>query len=213
MSEMWPIADLRLRSERLELRMPDDETLEQLALVAATGIHPDDELPFFTPWTTLPSPELERRFLQFHWNLRASLDADDWSLPFAVLVDGEPIGIQDIGARRFASRRTVSTGSWLGRAHQGLGFGTEMRTTVLAFAFDHLGAERAESSALDGSEASERISARLGYRDNGTDVLEIEGRRRVDRRFVMELADWREQSRPAIQVEGLHACRSLLGAV
>lgn len=212
MSTPWPFADLVIRSERLELRLPDDHALAALAAVAALGIHPPEELPFLTAWSTKPSPERELGVLQFHWNLRATLSPRDWSLPFAVLVDREPIGIQDVFSTDFAIRRTVGTGSWLGRDHQGRGLGTEMRSAVLAFAFDHLGAVRAESSALDGSAASERISTRLGYRDNGTDIIAVEGRRRIDRRFVMELDDWRAAERLTVEVEGLEPCLPLLGA-
>ena len=42
-----------------------------------------------------------------------------------------------------------------------------MRAGLLLFAFDHLGAEWAESSAAAWNEPSRRVSAKLGYRENG----------------------------------------------
>lgn len=47
------------------------------------------------------------------------------------LRDGVVVGTQGIGARDFAIRREVSTGSWLGRAYHRQGLGTEMRAAVL----------------------------------------------------------------------------------
>ena len=64
------------------------------------------------------------------------------------------IGQQDIDADGFAVRRVVSTGSWLGRDHQGRGAGKEMRAAVLHLAFAELGAERAETAAFADNPAS-----------------------------------------------------------
>ena len=104
---------------------------------------------------------------RYFWRERAAVVPGTWMLNFAVLEDGVPIGVQDLRAVDFTPLRTVSTGSWLTRSRQGDGLGTEMRVAVLAFAFDHLGAEVAESGALDWNEASLGVSRKLGYRDNG----------------------------------------------
>lgn len=60
----WPLFDLRLRTERLELGWPDDDDCTQLAALAAKGIHPPDFMPFQMPWTRQPSPQLERGAMQ-----------------------------------------------------------------------------------------------------------------------------------------------------
>ena len=83
------------------------------------------------------------------------------------MLEDRPIGIQELRATGFATLRTVETGSWLGRAFQGKGIGTEMRAAVLALAFDGLGAEVATSGAIDGNAASRRVSEKLGYEPNG----------------------------------------------
>ncbi|HYU50364.1 MAG TPA: hypothetical protein VEO91_10615 [Candidatus Limnocylindria bacterium] len=36
---LWPLFDLRLRTERLELRLPDDDELARLCAIARAGIH------------------------------------------------------------------------------------------------------------------------------------------------------------------------------
>lgn len=51
----------------------------------------------------------------------------DWSLSLAVLHEGRVVGRQDVMAKDFGVTGEVSTGSWLGLAHQGRGLGTEMR--------------------------------------------------------------------------------------
>ncbi len=157
----WPLFGLRIRSERLVLRLPTDDEVLALLDVARAGIHPADEMPFGIAWSVVPSPEFEWGFVQHHWLMRATWTPEDWTLNLLVELDGQPIGSQSIGGRAFAVHRTVGTGSWLGRPWQGRGLGTEMRTAVLAFAFDGLGARVAESEAFLDNAPSNRVS-RLG---------------------------------------------------
>src|SRR5437764_2236313 len=133
---VWPLFDLRLRTERLELRLPNDDEIAELCAVAKAGIHDPEAMPFAFPWTDKPSPRFEREFAQFHWGLRSNWRPDTWELELMVVVDGHPIGDQGILARDFTSTRLVNTGSWLGREFQGKGYGKEMRQAVLALAFD-----------------------------------------------------------------------------
>src|SRR3954466_5212548 len=144
---IWPFAALRVATPRLELRYPDDHDLVALARLAVEGIHDPASMPFTTPWTRAESPELERNALQHSWGRRASLTRDDWSLPFAVSTDGQLVGVQDVLAKHFAVRRTVETGSWLVRRAHGRGIGTEMRATIMRFAFAALGAEETLSGS------------------------------------------------------------------
>jgi hypothetical protein len=59
----WPLFDLRLRTPHLELRLPTDDDLIELAGVARTGIVDEDRTVFLVPWHKLPSPAFERQFL------------------------------------------------------------------------------------------------------------------------------------------------------
>ena len=90
-----------------------------------------------------------------------------WRLDLLVWEHGALVGTQGIGAKRFAEKRVASTGSWLGRAAQGRGIGTEMRAAVLELAFRGLGAAAATSGWLEGNAASGRVSEKLGYRRPG----------------------------------------------
>jgi RimJ/RimL family protein N-acetyltransferase len=108
--------------------------------------------------------------------------------------------------------RTVHTGSWLGQAFHGRGFGRDMRAAVLAFAFDALGAMVATTEAFLDNAASAGVSRSLGYEEDGRGALAPEGVARETQRFRMTVERWRSQPRPAIRVEGLEACRELFGA-
>ena len=208
---LWPLFDLRLRVGALELRLPTDDELGVLAALAGAGIHPPDQMPFGFAWSTLPSPALERGFAQYHWSRRAGWRPDDWGLELMVALEGEPIGVQGLFARRFAVHRLVHTGSWLGRGWQGHGHGKSMRSAVLALAFDHLGAQVAESKAFLDNERSAGVSRALGYVENGIGRIAPEEVSRETQRFRMTLEMWRSRPRPAVEVEGLEACRELFG--
>ncbi len=68
----WPLYALRIRSERLVLRLPTDAEIPGLIDLAKEGIHEPDEMPFGVAWTSPPSPAFERGVLAFHWRTRAS---------------------------------------------------------------------------------------------------------------------------------------------
>jgi hypothetical protein len=58
----WALFDLRIWSERLELRLPTDDELVELCWLARSGIHDPAEMPFGAAWTDQPSPQFERSF-------------------------------------------------------------------------------------------------------------------------------------------------------
>ena len=208
----WPVFGLRIRTEHLVLRIPRDEDMPAFIDLAKAGIHPPDEMPFGVAWSVVPSPDFERSFLKFHWGTRSAWTPEAWTVDFLVELDGRPIGAQGLHANDFAIHRIVDTGSWLGRAHQGQGFGKEMRSAVLSFAFDGLGARTAESSAFLDNLASSGVSRALGYEDNGRGALAPQGMSRETQRFRMTEERWRSRPRPPVTIEGLEACRELFGA-
>lgn len=207
-----PLFGLTIRTERLVLRLPTDAELLDLMALAKAGIHPPGEMPFGVAWSIVPSPAFERNYLAYHWNNRAAWSAESWELGLGVSLDGRMIGMQGIHARAFAATRTVDTGSWLGRESQGHGYGKEMRGAVLALAFDGLGAIAAETEAFLDNRASAGVSRALGYAENGVGTLSPEGQPRPTQRFRMTAEDWRSRPRPRIIIDGLEACRELLGA-
>ncbi len=208
----WPLFDLVIRTPRLEIRLPSDDILVELVRLASAGIHDPEDMPFAIPWTDASSPDLERSALQWWWHQRAAWSPKDWTFAGAVLVDGIPVGVQDLAARDFATLRSVGTGSWLGRAFQGLGIGQEMRAAVLHLAFAGLGAAEAHSGAWHDNRPSLAVSRKLGYEDNGSD---LRLRRDVaDRHISLRLTrdGWRAGRRGDIELLGLDGCRAMFGA-
>ncbi len=222
----WPLTDLRVRTQRLELRLIREEEFDQLvelarAIPGAPGV-------FAGPWAALPDPEFSRSVVQYQWSTRANWSVDGWDLIFGVYVfqpeSGEfaLAGVQDIGGKRFAKLRQVATGSWLGERFVRQGIGTEMRAAVLAFAFDHLNAEVALSSARDSNQGSRGVSRRLGYRENGaTPFLFGDDTVADDIGLRLDANEWRSnpavrQVRDAIgpiEVTGFEACRDMFGVL
>ena len=207
-SAVWPLYDLRIRTPLLELRLPTLEDLAALAALGAQGIYePTDPHVFpVSGWTTLPSPRFERALLQHHWRALAEWTPSRWEFIPVVVHDGEVVGTQDAGAKDFEISRSVSTGSWLGRAHQGKGLGREMREAILHLAFAGLGARVAYSSAWEENAASLGVSRSLGYQPNGT-VIRLRGdTSAVQFNMLLERSDWEARRRDDIAIEGLDAC-------
>jgi RimJ/RimL family protein N-acetyltransferase len=205
----WPFFDLRITTPRLELRYPDDDLVTALADLAAQGIHDPATMPFSTPWTRQPAGVLERESLKAYWRRRVDLSPAEWHLPFAVLEDGELVGVQELFAINFAVRRTVESGSWVGRAFQRRGIGAEMRAAVLHLAFAHLDADVAETGAFHDNPSSIAVTRKLGYEDNGLAVHDREGTATTMLRFRLPRDRWTR--RDDITVAGLDACLPLLG--
>jgi RimJ/RimL family protein N-acetyltransferase len=130
--------------------------------VAAQGVHDPSVMPFEVPWTD----RLDEEDFVGHVTR-----ADPRAIRFVAFLDGAPIGVQALDVHP----EWVSTGSWLGRAYQGLGLGTEMRTAVLTYAFDHLGASLARSGAIAGNPQSLGVSRKLGYDVVGSHTVSPRG--------------------------------------
>lgn len=168
LSTVWPLFGLRLATPRLELRPILDQDIPAAVAAAASGIHDPGRNPFSNPWTALPADRLGPNMARWYWRCRAEATPENWTLLLGVWHGGSFVGCQDIGARDFASLRTVTTGSWLTQSMQGRGLGKEMRAAVVLYAFDRLGAEVAESEAAAWNDASLGVSRSLGYTPNGT---------------------------------------------
>jgi RimJ/RimL family protein N-acetyltransferase len=209
---LWPPYDLRLRTPMLELRLPTEPELAELCRVARAGVHDPSVMPFEVPWTDRPSPQFERGFVQFHWRQRADWSPERWSLELAVFRDGEPMGMQAIGAADFAVLRDVYTGSWLGQPFQGRGYGKQMRAAVLELAFGGLAAVTARSSVWVGNAASIAVSRALGYQANGVSLAAPRGEPLEHRQMRLTRPDWLANRYCEVEVAGLGSCREMFGA-
>jgi RimJ/RimL family protein N-acetyltransferase len=212
MPDPWPLRNLILRTPRLTLCPDDDEGLLELAALALRGVHPPELMPFLPPWTDQPPDDMVRGMMQYHWTVRSQLSPTDWRINFLVRYEGRVIGSQGLSGKDFAITREVSTGSWLGMAHQGQGLGTEMRAAVLLLAFDHLGAGIARSGAFADNPASLRVSAKLGYREDGSNTWARQGKRAIEIRLLLDAGDFVRPEWP-LEVTGFDECRGLFSAI
>jgi RimJ/RimL family protein N-acetyltransferase len=193
----WPLHDLVLRTPALELRGLTEDLALALAAVVPEDLEHDPRLTHVSPGADV---------LQAYWRNSGLWSPDDWVCAFAVLLDGDPIGLQALEAKDLAQRHVVDTHSWLVAGLRGHGYGKQMRAAVLELAFRHLGAQSAVTEAWADNAASLGVSRSLGYRDNGVDV---HAGPRVMQRLLLAGADWR--SPWPIQVENVEPCLPLFG--
>jgi RimJ/RimL family protein N-acetyltransferase len=212
-SHPWPLYALRIMTPRLELRVPDDEDLVGLFEAACAGIHPPGEMPFAVPWTDgLHAPRALERYLSHYWTARGALAPESWSLHFAIVAEGVIVGTQELNAEDFAGSRSVTSGSWLTASAQGRGFGVEMRAAVLHLAFAGLGALEARTSAWYDNPASQRVSLRLGYRQEGEEMVARRGEPTRHLRYRLPREAWERTHVGGIELLNLEPCLPLLGA-
>ena len=200
----WPLRRLRLTTERLVLRQPDEEELAALADVAANGVHKPGERPFLTPWTEVPPAERARNVMQGYWSTLAEWTPQDWALDLGVFRDTTPIGMVTLRAQDFAVLREVKTTSWLGLPHHRQGFGTEARQALLHLAFDGLDAVAALTEVFQDNAGSQGVSRKLGYRPDGISRDVLHGQPVISDRLRLTRDDW---SGAQVRVDGLEGCR------
>jgi RimJ/RimL family protein N-acetyltransferase len=201
---------LRLRTKRLELRLPTRDELVALAQVAEAGVHPPEQMPFRVAWTDRAGkPGFLESFLDHHVGLMRDWSPENWFLELSVWAEGEPMGFQSMRAKGFAEARRVETGSWLGQRFQGKGYGTEMRAAVLDLAFLGLGAVAAESGYAEDNLQSKGVSAKLGYEPAGEGWESPRGERVRHLKLALTAARWAETPHPPTGFEGLARTRRL----
>jgi RimJ/RimL family protein N-acetyltransferase len=213
LDDLWPFAGLRVTSGDVELRYLDDDLLLRLARLAAEGVHAEDAMPFTVPWTRGTPVEVARSVLTYQWGARAgALSRDRLRFELGVVRAGEPVGIQGFFGTEVAVTRSVETGSWLGRRHQGRGTGTLMRRMVLHLLFEGLGMVEATTTAFADNGPSNGVTRRLGYEPNGVDVVAREGKPVEIARYRLTREAWAAQpDRPDVALHGVAPVRRLLG--
>ncbi len=206
-----PLYKLRLSTPRLELRLGTREELFELGRLAKRGIHPPQEMPFEVPWTDRSGePEFVDDFVAYHETVLREWSPAGWSLNLLAFLGDRPVGSQSMRGEEFSTRREIDTGSWLGRAYQRQGLGTEMRAAVLELAFRRLGARAATSGSVVGNESSKRVSEKLGYVVVGTSTIAPRGEPVTKYDLRIERAEW--QPPVAVEISGVEACLALFGA-
>ncbi|MFC4068498.1 GNAT family N-acetyltransferase [Actinoplanes subglobosus] len=212
MTHTYPPLNVEVRTPRLTLAGASDDLLERLVPLVRAGIADTEPWPFDDPISFYAdNPEREWRWLRGIWGGRSRVTPDSWRLYFAVLVDGEPAGMQDLVGRDFARFATVSTFSWLAPGFRGQGLGREMRTAILHLAFAGLGAREAGSDAFTDNTASNAVSRALGYEPNGTDWDTRRGSPALIQRWRLTRDSWEKTRRDDIGLTGVAPCLPVLG--
>ena len=123
----YPPLNVEVRTPRLTLAGASDGLLERLVPLVRAGVADAEPWPFDDPISFYAdSPEREWQWLRGIWAGRGRMSPDSWRLYFVVLVDGEPVGMQDLIGKNFTRFGTVSSFSWLPRQPR-TGLGKEMR--------------------------------------------------------------------------------------
>ncbi|BBZ57417.1 GNAT family N-acetyltransferase [Mycolicibacterium phocaicum] len=201
----WPLAELEVITPVLRLCHVTDELADQLARLAAEGIHDPATMPFAVPWTDAVSPALERNTVAYFQQTRAEVSTEHWDVPLAVIVGDEAVGVCAVTADGFPARRTVSTGSWLGRRHQGRGLGREMRTAALQLIFAGFDADVARTAAWHDNAASLGVTRSLPYVQTGSSRQSRRGVFDTMLEFTMTRAQWETLRRRDIALIGVDA--------
>lgn len=210
---LYPPLAVRVATPRLELRGATDDLLERLAPLVRSGMAMADPPPWDDPSSFYePDPDVRvRKWLQGVWRGRGTVRPDVWRLYFVVLVDGEPLGQQDLTGHAFNDFGTIETTSWVSANARQRGIGTEMRSAILHLAFEGLGATEAHSEAAVDNAGSNAVSERLGYERNGTAWATHQGKPVLGQRWRLGRETWAARRREDITMSGVEECRVALG--
>ncbi|RKT80066.1 RimJ/RimL family protein N-acetyltransferase [Terracoccus luteus] len=220
LEEIFPPFALRVACGPVELRvLRDDDVPELVELVRGGVTDPALPMPFLQAWHEEPfTPGAPDGFptssLRWWWTQRATCSPEEWRLALTVRRDGVLVGMQDLHAVAFPQRRSVLTGSWLGRAHHGVGTGTLMRRLAVVLALDELGAAQCESGYIVGNHASAAVSRKVGYRENGRHRVvqrSAAGAVGADEQRVVVTRDTVVRPGEPVTVEGAAVLRRFLG--
>ncbi|GAA2804516.1 GNAT family N-acetyltransferase [Kribbella solani] len=210
--DSYPLFKVRVSTPVLSLHAATDELLDRLSGVVRAGKMHAEPSPYDDPISFYePDPDLRvAKWLRSMWRGRGTVEAEKWRLYFVVMVDGEPIGMQDVWGVEFATFGTVTSFSWLSSDHRGRGYGQEMRTAMLHLAFEGLGAKEATSDAFVDNQGSNAISRNLGYEPNGADWATRQGEPVLLNRWRLTRSTWEKHRRDDIQLHNIEACHAFL---
>jgi RimJ/RimL family protein N-acetyltransferase len=208
----YPPLNVEIRTPRLTLAGASDELLERLVPLVRAGVADTEPWPFDDPTSFYAdNPEREWQWLRSIWTGRGRVSPDAWRLYFAVLVDGEAVGMQSLTGTNFTRFGTVTSFSWLGPGRRGQGLGKEMRAAILQLAFVGLSAREAGSDAFFDNEASNGVSRALGYEPNGTDWDTRRGEPAQIQQWRLTRDAWERVRRDDIELTGVEECLPVLG--
>ena len=207
---------LPLPTGQMELRPASDTDAAAMGWLAHDLLPPHER--HFTPGLSSrrgPTQEVTARsFLQRTWANRSELCTENWTIPFAVVIDGNVVGMQAIHADDFPVSRTVRTGSFLAASARSRGVGTAMRALVVEFCIAQLGAHTMVTGHMVDNLASQRVSQKLGYEFVATEQQEFGGAHHAKHVLSLSAQRWTAARPPwldAAEFTGVEPVLALLG--
>lgn len=197
--EAWPPERLRIRTPRLELRIPTDHELVDLGKRSHGRIlEPGQEHYFQTGWWRAKQPDYTYNLIRHNAEMKATWAISRWTLYLVPFLEGQGIGQISLRAFSFPRNRSLNTGSWLLPEFRGQGFAREMRAGLLWFGFETLDAYAFTTAARHDNAASIKTTLSLGYKPD---------RESVDRRhFRIAREKWLDDT--PTEVHGFGRCSS-----
>ena len=190
-----------------------DELLGQLQRAVWDGKATAQPAPYDDPMSPYEEdPDVRvRNWLQRVWRGRGSVTPDSWRLHFAVLLDGEPAGMQDLIGDGFNTYGTVVSFSWLSSDLRHRGIGKKMRHALLHLASQGLNATEATTEAFLDNPGSNGVSRALGYQDNGVAWATRRGEPSLVQGWRLTREVWLGHRRTDIELHGVEECKKVLG--
>ena len=193
LAQIWPQFALHVALEGACLQSPTDTELSVLTRRAAEpgAVLPTTDSHFVTWIHDRTREEIAEQLTSRARSNRDLTKRSGWTLDLAVIVSGQPVGMQSLsGFDRWPHRRIVGTTSWLLAPFQRSGLGTRSRAAVLELAFAHLGAESAKSWVLEDNHASVSVSTKLGYHLIDRHAITEHGRHYTEHVYQLDRDTW-----------------------
>ncbi len=160
----WDMRKLRLMNERIYLRAPQSGDWKEWANLRRSSRD------FLAPWEpTWASDNLTKS--SFRDKLRAyKLDwRSDVGYTFYAFSrdDNTMLGGITLGNIRRGAAYMGTIGYWMGEAHAGKGYMTEILSALIDYAFDDLGLHRLEAACLEHNGPSQTVLKKVGFQEEG----------------------------------------------
>lgn len=114
---------------------------------------------------------------------------------FGVFVEGAFAGEINLNAIQRGPFQNAYVGYWIAQEHAGAGYVPEALVLMLRLAFEELHLHRIQVAIIPRNQASHRVVAKLGLRNEGLAerYLEINGRWEDHVRYAMTFEEWQER--------------------
>jgi [ribosomal protein S5]-alanine N-acetyltransferase len=160
---------------------------------AVLGYASDPRVSRYVPWEAYDDIAAARVFIARCVAASVEYPRRVWEMAVILAPSGELIGAARLGIDSVTHRR-ASIGYVLRRDAWGSGYGTEIATALIAFAFETLGMRRVEATTHPDNPASGRVLVKSGMNLEGRlrDHMFAKGAWRDSLLYAITLPDWME---------------------